>query len=68
MESRKRTLIRTITYRIIVTIVLAVISLVYTGNAFQATAITIVYSILATLVHYVHDRIWFKVKWGKLTK
>jgi uncharacterized membrane protein len=57
MESKKRTLARTVSYRIVATLVTAV----FTGIE---TAIFI--HVLLTLVHYIMERLWLKVNWGKL--
>jgi len=57
IESHKRTLIRTVTYRLLALLITAI----WTG---LGTAIAI--HIILTLVHYVHGRVWLKIKWGKL--
>ena len=57
IESHKRTLIRTVTYRLLALLITAI----WTG---LGTAIAI--HIILTLVHYVHERVWLKIKWGKL--
>jgi len=55
METKKRTIIRTISYRIIALLITAI----WTGlnNA-------ILIHIILTVVHYVMERIWLKIKWG----
>jgi hypothetical protein len=56
-ETHKRTLARTITYRITALLITAV----WTGLN-DAVAIHIVLAI----VQYVMERIWLTIKWGKL--
>jgi uncharacterized membrane protein len=56
MELRKRTFVRAIVWRIIATIITAL----WTGLS-SAIAINIV----LTILHYMHERIWLKVDWGK---
>jgi uncharacterized membrane protein len=56
-ETRKRTLARAVSYRIIATIITAF----WTGIS---AAIAI--HIILTGVHYVMERIWLKIKWGKI--
>jgi hypothetical protein len=57
MESKKRTVVRAVTYRMLALGITAL----WTGiNA--AVAI----HIILTAVHYVHERFWLKIKWGKL--
>jgi uncharacterized membrane protein len=63
MESRKRTIIRSLTYRALATAVLSVISLVFTSSVSQTTLITIIFTFFATLGYYGHERIWGKIKW-----
>lgn len=55
MEIKKRTIIRTISYRIIALLITAI----WTGlnNA-------ILIHIILTVVHYVIERMWLKIKWG----
>ena len=57
VESHKRTLTRAITYRIIALLITAI----WTG---LSNAILI--HLILTAVHYFHERIWLKIKWGKI--
>jgi uncharacterized membrane protein len=55
-ETHQRTLARTISYRIIATLTTAL----FTGIE---TAIFI--HVLLTIIHYVIERLWLKINWGK---
>jgi uncharacterized membrane protein len=57
-------MVKMLTYRAILTALLAVISWVFTGNLGQTTVITIVFSVSATAIYYVHERVWSGVRWG----
>lgn len=57
METHKRTITRAITWRIAATAVTAI----WTGIEGA-----IIINIFMTLVHYVHERIWLKIRWGKI--
>lgn len=57
-ETHKRTLIRAITWRIVATLVTAV----WTGLSGA-----IVINIFMTVAHYIHERLWLKINWGKST-
>ena len=57
METHKRTLARTISYRVIATLITAY----FTG---LTTAVFL--HILLTLVHYLMERVWLKIEWGKI--
>jgi hypothetical protein len=55
IETRKRTLIRIISWRIIATLIIA---------AFAGLSSAIVINILLIIAHYIHERGWLKLKWG----
>ena len=56
METKKRTIVRTISYRVVALLITAI----WTGlnNA-------IVIHIILTAIHYIMERIWLGIKWGK---
>ena len=56
MELHKRTLARAITWRITATAITAV----WTGIEGA-----IVINIFMTIAHYIHERAWLKLPWGK---
>ena len=56
VETKKRTFCRTISYRIIALLITAI----WTG---LSNAILI--HIILTIVHYILERLWLKVDWGK---
>lgn len=64
-ESRKRSIVKMLTYRAILTALLAIISWIFTGNLGQTTVITIVFSVSATAIYYLHERVWNGIKWGR---
>ena len=56
MELHKRTLTRAISWRIVATLITAV----WTGIEGA-----IIINIFMTIAHYIHERAWLKIKWGK---
>ena len=56
MELHKRTLVRAITWRIVATLVTA---------AWTGLSGAIVINIFMTAAHYIHERLWLKIDWGK---
>jgi uncharacterized membrane protein len=66
VESSKRSLVKTLTYRTIATALLAVISWLYTGDPFQTSVITILFTVFSTLAYFIHERIWANMNWGKV--
>lgn len=57
-ESKKSSIMKVVTYRVIVTAMLAGLTWLYTGSLLDASFITVVYSVLATVAHYVLERTW----------
>lgn len=55
-ESHKRTIARAITWRITATVITGL----YTGLAGA-----IIINIWMTFAHYIHERAWLKIEWGK---
>lgn len=64
-ENRKRSIVKAITYRILATIILGVVSWYYTKEFFTTSAITITFTIIATIVFYLNERAWNRINWGK---
>jgi uncharacterized membrane protein len=64
-ESKKRSIVKMLTYRAILTALLAIISWIFTGNLGQTTVITIVFSVSANAVYYIHERVWNGIKWER---
>ena len=57
METKLRTLARAVGWRIIATAITAI----WSGwNA------AIIINIILTVLHYAHERIWLKIKWGRI--
>jgi len=56
-ELHKRTVVRALTYRIVALLITALWTGL--GNA-------VIIHIILTAIHYIHERIWLKIKWGKL--
>jgi uncharacterized membrane protein len=57
METKKRTIVRTISYRVLALLITAI----WTG---LSDAVLI--HIILTAVHYSMERLWFKIKWGRI--
>ena len=55
-ETHKRTLARAASWRITATAVTAI---------FTGLEGAIVINVFMTVVHYIHERLWLKLNWGK---
>jgi uncharacterized membrane protein len=56
-ELHKRTIVRTVSYRIIALLITAI----WTG-----LSDAVVIHVILTAVHYGLERIWLKIKWGRI--
>ncbi|MFW6231166.1 MAG: DUF2061 domain-containing protein [Nanoarchaeota archaeon] len=65
MESRKRTLAKAITFRIVATLATVLIIFFFTEEMTLSFGIGIVDFVSKLFVYYVHERAWEKVGWGK---
>jgi uncharacterized membrane protein len=64
-DSRGRSLAKTVVYRVWAIALLAAISYYFTGNAGEATTITILFNAGGTLAYYGLERLWAYLDWGK---
>jgi len=65
LAKRARSLIKSITYRIIAFIVLMIITWYATGDLVQTTFISVTFHTIQISLYYVHERLWERVKWGE---
>ena len=60
-----RTLIKTLSWRVIGSASTFLISYIVTGQLVVATGIAVAQMIVNTILYYIHEVVWNKVKWGK---
>ena len=65
-QTFRRTIVKTITYRVFVLICDFVAVYLFTGKVKVALGFMIVSNTYATVGYYFHERIWHKIKWGKI--
>jgi uncharacterized membrane protein len=63
-ETRKRSILKSITWRAICILVSVLVSFFLTGKWDIAVAIGTVYNVITMIVYYFHERAWNRVKWG----
>ena len=65
METKKRSIAKTISFRILATITTMVIVYIITGNLAIAGIIGFWEIITKLILYYAHERVWDVVKWGR---
>jgi adenylylsulfate kinase len=65
-ESLKRSVVKTVTYRVIVLVLDFTAIYLLTGQIKIAVGFTIISNIYTTVAYFFHERIWDSIKWGKI--
>jgi uncharacterized membrane protein len=66
MDTRKRSMVKSITWRVIGIVLLGVIAYAITGDLTQMTVITILFHGIRLVLYYYHERVWERTSWGKI--
>ena len=64
IESHKRTITKSVTYRISAWSITVPVTLAMTGSWAMALGGSTLLHALLTVAYYIHERAWLKVKWG----
>ena len=64
-ESRIRSLVKSITWRIICIAVSVVTAFLITSRLDVAAAIGTIYNAVTMVLYYFHERAWNKIQWAK---
>jgi len=62
--SRKRSVLKAITYRGIIVCLDFLVIYLLTGKVMTAAAFMIVSNIYTTVGYFLHERAWARIKWG----
>jgi uncharacterized membrane protein len=65
MDTRVRSLVKTVSWRLTGTLCTFLISLAILGDIATSSAIALIQLTFNTIVFYIHERIWNLIKWGK---
>jgi adenylylsulfate kinase len=65
-ETLRRTVVKTISYRVSILILDFTSIYIFTGKIKIALGFMIVSNVYTTIGYFFHERIWDKVKWGKI--
>jgi adenylylsulfate kinase len=65
METRKRTLVRMISYRITAWAFTIFWTYLFTGNISSSAWFATALHVLLSIDYYIHERVWLHIKWGR---
>jgi len=60
VESHKRSIVRSVLWRLIGVAFLALVTYYYTGSLIQTTMITLIHHGLFIVIYYLHERVWMR--------
>ncbi len=66
METRSRTIIKSLTWRVTALVITTTVVLVATGKMELAASVGLADTGIKLFVYYAHERCWLKVRFGKL--
>ncbi len=65
-NSRTRSLIKSVSWRVVGSADTFILSMIVTGNAKYAVSIATAEAMTKVVLYYAHERVWRRVKWGRL--
>ena len=65
MDTHKRTLVKTLSWRILAMIITGIVALAVTGKLHVAATIGIFDTLIKLAAYYMHERSWLRVDFGK---
>ncbi len=66
MDTKARSWVKSVVWRVIGIVVLGGISYGITGDWKQMTLITLLFHSIRVVLYYCHERVWERIKWGRL--
>ncbi|MCK5552863.1 MAG: DUF2061 domain-containing protein [Deltaproteobacteria bacterium] len=64
LESKKRSFMKSITWRVLAVLILAVVAYAITKDPLETTIITAITQTIKFAVYYGHERFWGLLSWG----
>jgi uncharacterized membrane protein len=65
MDKKSRSLVKSISWRVLATLTTVVLVYIFTGGIKLALSVGFFEVILKMLIYYGHERVWDNVTWGK---
>jgi adenylylsulfate kinase len=64
-ESKKRSITKAITWRILATVTTMALVFLFTGEWVLTVGVGLLDMLIKLLAYYVHERAWLRVRWGR---
>jgi uncharacterized membrane protein len=66
LDTHKRTIIKTISWRAVATFTTALVTFLLTGRADFAISVGVADSLVKFLIYYFHERLWSRTRFGQV--
>jgi len=66
MDKHKRTLIKTLTWRLIALLVTVIVFYIYSRDAKGSLTVGLAANIIKMAIYYVHERVWNRIRFGRV--
>ena len=66
-ESRKRSLVKALVYRVVSIVGTGVLTWIITRDIQETISITLVIQVFLVVLYYSYERIWDRITWGRST-
>jgi uncharacterized membrane protein len=63
--TKRRSLAKSITWRLIAIAVTFIVGFVMTGSWQFAASLSLISNLINFVLYYIHERFWLKVNWGR---
>jgi uncharacterized membrane protein len=68
LDTHKRTLLKTVSWRVVATFTTAGVTFLLTGRLDFAISVGVVDSLVKFLIYYFHERLWSRSPFGQIRK
>lgn len=65
-ETTLRSLMKSVTWRIIATITTTILVFIFTGSLAIAFSLGLIEIVVKYLIYFIHERAWDQILWGKV--
>lgn len=66
MDTHKRSIAKTISWRVVATIITGVVTYFLTGRLDFAVTVGLADTLVKFLIYYAHERMWSRISYGKV--
>ncbi|MGW8284745.1 MAG: DUF2061 domain-containing protein [Candidatus Deferrimicrobiaceae bacterium] len=66
MDTHRRSILKTISWRVMATLITGVVAFVVTGRVDMAITVGLGDSLVKFFTYYLHERMWSKIRFGQV--